>query len=238
MNRDAQVSQARLPFPAAAALALCRPSFPAVSHANSYLVSASVHVVTRPSPMLVILYISPLPPYWASTPTRQILPLLRAGPSTGDVDPLGHTATLLAFYVDNIGIAATPAAHAVLLWRVPVLPVVVLLESLALVQRRFLKEGLPGQLSPERRVGRAVLDGRVSVSKVTEVMDIARGEQSTGGEGVDGRITPLRQRSVSRDWRARNKRRVGIARFEDLHAPSRIHRCGPSFRRSPHTPCS
>ena len=121
-------------------------------------------------------------------------PLLRARPSAGDVDPFGHTAAFLAFYVDDIGIAATSAAHAILLWRVPMLPVIVLLESLALVHCRLLEVRLPRQLPSERRVGRAMLDGRVSVPKVTEVVDVARGQQSTGGERVDGRVTPLRDR--------------------------------------------
>lgn len=105
-----------------------------------------------------------------------VSPLLRAGPPAGDIDPFGHAAAFLAFHVDNVGVAPAPAPHAVLLWRVPVLPVVVLLESLALVRGRLLEERLPGQLSPERRIGRAVLDRRVSVPKVTEVVDVARGQ--------------------------------------------------------------
>lgn len=71
------------------------------------------------------------------------------------------------------------------------LPVVVLLEPLALVGCRLLEERLTRQLAPKRRIGRAMLDGRVSVPKVAEVVDVARGQQSTGGERVDGRITPL-----------------------------------------------
>lgn len=72
------------------------------------------------------------------------------------------------------------------------LPVVVLLESLALICCRLLEVRLPRQLAPQRGVGRAMLDGGVSVPKVAEVVDVARGQQSTGGERVDGRITPLR----------------------------------------------
>lgn len=76
------------------------------------------------------------------------------------------------------------------------LPVVVLLESLALVRRRLLEVRLPRQLAPEWRVGRAMLDGRVSVPKVAEVVDVAWGQQGTGGKRVDGRITPLRDALV------------------------------------------
>jgi len=130
----------------------------------------------HPSPMLIILYTLSLSRTPALVLFWEASPLLRAGPPAGDVDPFGHTAALLAFHVDNIGIAAAPAAHAVLLWRVPVLPVVVLLEPLALVRRRLLEVRLPRQLSTEGRVGRAVLDGRVSVAKVTEVVNVARGQ--------------------------------------------------------------
>lgn len=43
-----------------------------------------------------------------------------------------------------------------------------------------------------------MLDGRVAVSKITEVMDIAGREQSSGGKGVDRRITPLKIHKLER----------------------------------------
>lgn len=54
-------------------------------------------------------------------------------PSTGNVHPLGETTAFLALNVDDIGVAAAAAAHAILLGRVPVLPIVVLFNALALV---------------------------------------------------------------------------------------------------------
>lgn len=71
------------------------------------------------------------------------------------------------------------------------LPVVILLEPFSLVESCLLKIRLSGQLPPKRRVGRAVLNGGVSVPKVAEVVDIAWGQKCTGGERVDGGITPL-----------------------------------------------
>jgi hypothetical protein len=50
-----------------------------------------------------------------------------------------------------------------------------------------------------RSVGRAMLNGSVPVAEVTEVMDITRREESTGGERVNGSITPLVQ-SVRIPW--------------------------------------
>lgn len=116
---------------------------------------------------------------------------LWAGPPTSHINPFRQAAALLALHVDDVGIAAAAAAHAILLGRVPVLPIVILFESLALVQCSLLQVSLAGKLSAQRRVRGTMLDGRMPVSKIAEVVDVARGQESTGGEGMDGRITPL-----------------------------------------------
>jgi hypothetical protein len=99
--------------------------------------------------------------------------LLRAGPAAGDVNPFCKARSFLALHVDNVRVAPAPAANAVFFLLVPRLPVLVLLDPLLLVERRRLEVGLSGQL-PRRRVGRTVLDRRVSVAKVAEVVNIAR----------------------------------------------------------------
>lgn len=122
---------------------------------------------------------------------RFVVIRLWAGPPACDVNPFCQAAAFLAFDIDNVGIAAAAASNAVLLWWIPVLPVVILLEPLSLVRCRLLEERLSGKLPPKRRVGRAVLDGGVSVPEITEVVDISWRQKCTGSEGVDGRITPL-----------------------------------------------
>ena len=64
--------------------------------------------------------------------------ILWAGPASGNVDPLGQAATVLALDVDNIRVTAAAAAHAVLLRRVICIPVLVLFDSLTLVEGRLL----------------------------------------------------------------------------------------------------
>ena len=121
---------------------------------------------------------------------RRGLEGLWAGPAAGNINPLGQTAAFLALDVDDVGVAAASTTHAVLLGRVVRIPVGVLFDPLAFVACRHLKVRVSWELSGGR-VGRAVLDGRVSIAEVAEVVDIARREESTGGEGVDGRVTPL-----------------------------------------------
>lgn len=111
---------------------------------------------------------------------------------TGNLHPLGNTTALFALYIHDIRVAPTPATHAVFLLWIPFRPVVVLLLARFLVQRGELEVWLAGQLA-RRRVRRTVLDGGVSVTEVTEVVDLRGGEQGAGGEGVDGCVTPLGQ---------------------------------------------
>lgn len=117
--------------------------------------------------------------------------VLWAGPTACNVYPFSQTATFFAFYIDNVSIAAAAAAHTVLFGRVPMLPVVVFLESLLLVGGSLLEEGFTGQLSAQRGVGWTMLDGGVAVSKIPEVMNVTRGKESASGKRVDGRVTPL-----------------------------------------------
>lgn len=53
------------------------------------------------------------------------------------------------------------------------------------VEERFAGELAGG------RVGGTVLDGGVAVAEVAEVVDLVRGEQGAGREGVDGCVAPL-----------------------------------------------
>lgn len=115
---------------------------------------------------------------------------LRAGPSTGNIDPFSKARSLLALDIDNVRVAAASASDTVLLLSVPVFPVLVFLDTLLFVEGCRFEVGLSGQLSG-RRISGAVLDSGVSVSKVTEVVDVARGEEGAGCQGVDGGITPL-----------------------------------------------
>jgi hypothetical protein len=69
-------------------------------------------------------------------------------------------------------------------------PVLVLLAALLLVLYRRVHEGDARTLA-RRCVRRAVLDGGVSVPEVAEVVDVARRQEGTSGEGVDGCISPL-----------------------------------------------
>ncbi len=100
---------------------------------------------------------------------------LGARPPASHVDPLSQAAAILAFDVDDVRVAAAAASDTVLLGRVVVVPVLVLLDAFALVERCLLEVGVAWELSG-RRVGRAVLDRRMPVAKVTEVVDVARGE--------------------------------------------------------------
>ena len=118
---------------------------------------------------------------------------------TSNLHPLGDTAALLALDVDDIRVTPTPAAHAVLLLRVPLGPVVVVfLEELlvvavgggALLLEICTEVGLTGQLAGGS-VGGTVLDGGVAVAEVAEVVDVGGGEERAGCEGVDGCVAPL-----------------------------------------------
>lgn len=111
-------------------------------------------------------------------------------PAARHFHPLGETAALLALDVHNVRVASAPAPDAILLDLVRRRPVLILFDPLPLVFRRLLEPRLARQL-PGRRVGRAVLDGRVPIPKVPEVVDVARSQKGTGCQRMDRRVTPL-----------------------------------------------
>lgn len=105
---------------------------------------------------------------------------------------------MLALNIDNVSVAAASATHTVLLDWVRVRPVLIFLDPFLLVIGSHLEVRNTGKLAG-RSVGGTMLNGSVAVAKVTEVMNIARGEESTGSEGVNRSITPLVQ-SVKIPW--------------------------------------
>ena len=107
---------------------------------------------------------------------------------------------MLALNIDNVSVAAASATHTVLLDRVRVRPVLVFLDPFLLVIGSHLEVRNTGKLAGWG-VGGTMLNGSVAVAKVTEVMNIARGEESTGSEGVNRSITPL-VRSVKIPWQS------------------------------------
>lgn len=59
-----------------------------------------------------------------------------------------------------------------------------------LVRIGLLEVGFAWELAG-RGVGWAMLDGRVPVAKIAEVVDVFDAEEGAGGERVNGRVTPL-----------------------------------------------
>lgn len=113
--------------------------------------------------------------------TEAFVMALRRGPATGDLDPFCQTAALLALDIDDVGVAAASAADAVLLDRVWRGPVLVLFDSLLLILGGLFEIRLARQL-PGGSVGGTMLDRGVSVTKITEVVDVFDGKESAGRE--------------------------------------------------------
>ncbi len=63
---------------------------------------------------------------------------LRACPSAGDVDPFGQAAAILALDVNNVCVASAAAANAILFGGIVQVPVLILFDSLTLVDCRRL----------------------------------------------------------------------------------------------------
>lgn len=112
------------------------------------------------------------------------------GPATGNVHPLRQARAILALNVNNVSVASATASNTILLGLIPALPVLVFFDSFSLVQGGHLKERGSRKLS-SGSIRRAVLDGRVSVSKVSEVVNISGCQKSTGGQRVDRSVSPL-----------------------------------------------
>jgi hypothetical protein len=115
---------------------------------------------------------------------------LRRSPAASDINPFIETTALFALDIDNVSVAAASATDTVLLDLVRGRPVFVLFDALLFIIGGLLEVGDTGQLT-SRGVGRAMLDGGVAVTEVTEVVNITRCKKGTGGERVNRRITPL-----------------------------------------------
>jgi hypothetical protein len=96
---------------------------------------------------------------------------LGACPATSHIDPFGQARAFFAFDILDISVAAAAAANAVLLLFVPVLPVVILFDTVLLVSCGQFEVRLSRKLSG-RSIRWAVLNSGVSVTKVTEVVNI------------------------------------------------------------------
>jgi hypothetical protein len=97
---------------------------------------------------------------------------------------------LLALNIHNVGVAAASAADTILLDWIRGRPILILFNALLLIIGGLFKVRFAGKLSGGG-VGWTMLNGRVTVSEVAEVVDVTRGEENTGGKGMDGSITPL-----------------------------------------------
>jgi len=115
---------------------------------------------------------------------------LRRCPTSSHLDPLRETAALFTFDIDDISVTLAPTANTILLDRVRSSPVFIFFNPLFLIFRCLLQVRNAGKLSC-RGIGGTMLDGGMSVSKVAEIVDVARGEKRTGGKRVDRGVTPL-----------------------------------------------
>lgn len=73
------------------------------------------------------------------------------------------------------------------------IPVVVFLLALGFVDGRFFQV-LGSRKLARGCVGRAMLDGGMSITKVSKVVDISRAQERSRGERMDGSIAPLADR--------------------------------------------
>lgn len=99
---------------------------------------------------------------------------------------------MLAFDIHNVSVAAASTTDAVFLDLVRIRPVFIFLDTLLLIIRRLFKIWDAGKLA-SRSVRGTVLDGRVAVAKVTEVVDVTGRKEGTGSKRVNRSIAPLYQ---------------------------------------------
>jgi hypothetical protein len=123
----------------------------------------------------------------------------RRNKPTRNLHPLGNTTALFPLHIHNIRVAPAPAPDTVLFLTIPLRPVIVILfqefQILSIASGAFLLEigsevRFAGQLA-SWSVGRTVLDCCVAVAEVAEVVDVGRGEEGAGCEGVDWGVAPL-----------------------------------------------
>ena len=128
----------------------------------------------------------------------------RRNEPSSNLHPLWNTTSLLALHIHNIRITPTPASHPILFLRIPFRPILVffppttpLLFQHRRAEGRTLTRIVAGTVVRCSRhlargcVGWAVLDGRVPVANVAEVVDLVGGEEGTRCEGVDRCVAPL-----------------------------------------------
>lgn len=92
------------------------------------------------------------------------------------VNPFGHATSLLAFNFWYILVTTTSAAYAVLLRGIGLSPIVVFLATLSFIQCCHFQERITRQLA-RWCVGRAMLNGRVTISNISKVVDIPWSEK-------------------------------------------------------------
>lgn len=80
---------------------------------------------------------------------------------------------MLSFDIDNVSVAAASAADTVLFDLVRVRPVFIFLDAFLFIICGLFEVGNTSELAGWG-VGGAMLDGSVTIAKVTEVVDVAR----------------------------------------------------------------
>lgn len=114
----------------------------------------------------------------------------RRSPATSNVDPFCQAASLFSFDIDNVRVAPATAAYAVLLDRIRRGPVFIFFESFLFVFRSHFQKRNARKLSSWCVRG-TMLNGRVTVAKISEIVNVTRCEQCASSQRMDWRITPL-----------------------------------------------
>lgn len=99
---------------------------------------------------------------------------------------------MLAFDIDNVGVTAASTADAIFLDLVRIRPVFIFLNTLLLILRGLFEVWDASKLASGSVCG-AVLNSRVAVAKVTEVVNVTGRKESTSGKRVNRSIAPLSQ---------------------------------------------
>lgn len=97
---------------------------------------------------------------------------------------------MFTFDINDIRVAPAPTANTILLDRIRSSPVFIFLDPLLLIFRCLFQPWDAREL-PCRSISRTMLDGGMSVSEITEIVDVAGREKGTGTQRVDRSITPL-----------------------------------------------
>jgi hypothetical protein len=92
-------------------------------------------------------------------------------PAAGDVDPLVKTTALLAFHINDISVTFAAATNAVFPGRIRCGPVLVFFYTLLFIFSGLFQERYPRELA-SWCIGGTVLNSRMSIAEVPEVMDI------------------------------------------------------------------